>query len=63
MDARSVSFAVGDIVEMKKAHPCGGKLFEIMYMGMDVRLQCRKCGSQVRLPRRKFEKSVRRKEQ
>ena len=52
--------AEGDVVEMKKAHPCGGKSFEVMYIGMDVRLKCLSCGSQVRLPRKKFEKMVRR---
>ena len=44
----------GDIVELKKAHPCGGSVFEVMYIGMDVRLKCLKCGTQIRLPRKKF---------
>ena len=51
--------AEGDLVEMKKAHPCGGNRFEIMYLGMDVRLKCLQCGTQVRLPRRKFGKMAR----
>ena len=48
--------AEGDTVEMRKVHPCGGSLFEVMYMGMDVRLKFLKCGSQIRLSRKKFGK-------
>lgn len=49
---------VGDIVDLKKQHPCGGKTFEIMRAGMDFRIRCLQCGSQMRLPRPKFEKSI-----
>lgn len=52
------SVAVGDTVELRKSHPCGGHLFEVMYVGMDVRLKCLTCGSQIRLLRRKFGKMV-----
>ena len=37
---------IGDIVELKKNHPCGGKTFEIMRAGMDFRIRCLQCGSQ-----------------
>ena len=49
---------IGDIVELKKNHPCGGKTFEIMRAGMDFRTRCLQCGSQMRLSRPKLEKSV-----
>ena len=40
----SKSFKVGDIVKMKKPHPCGEKIFEITRVGMDVKLRCTGCG-------------------
>lgn len=49
---------VGDIVELKKNHPCGGKTFEIMRVGMDFRIKCLQCGSQMRITRPKLEKSI-----
>ena len=45
---------VGDVVEMRKAHPCGGTLWEVVRVGADIGLICQKCGRRVLLPRRKF---------
>ena len=42
---------VGDILVMKKPHPCGEKIFEITRVGMDVKLRCTGCGHEVMLPR------------
>lgn len=53
-----MQFAVGDIVQMKKAHPCGCNEWEILREGMDFRIRCTKCGHMVMLPRVKFEKNV-----
>ena len=39
----------GDILTMKKPHPCGGNKFEVMYVGIDLRIKCLKCGSQMRI--------------
>ncbi|NLK37644.1 MAG: DUF951 domain-containing protein [Epulopiscium sp.] len=49
---------VGDIVEMKKLHPCGGNQWEILRTGIDFRIKCLKCGHMVMLPRTKFEKGI-----
>ncbi len=49
-----------DILEMKKAHPCGGKTWKVLRVGMDFRLRCETCGREVMIPRVKMEKSVRR---
>ncbi|PKM47420.1 MAG: DUF951 domain-containing protein [Firmicutes bacterium HGW-Firmicutes-8] len=49
---------VGDIVKMKKAHPCGSDQWEVTRTGMDFRIKCQGCGRQVMLPRPKFEKGV-----
>lgn len=48
----------GDIVELKKQHPCGGNHFEIMRTGMDFRIKCLKCQTQVWIPRTKLEKRI-----
>ena len=52
-----MDFSVGDIVKTKKNHPCGGKEWEILRIGMDFRIRCTTCGHMVMLPRAKFEKS------
>lgn len=49
---------VGDLIQSKKKHPCGSDRWEILRVGMDVRLRCQGCGRLVLLPRRKAEKSI-----
>lgn len=51
-------FSLGDVVRLKKQHPCGNYEWEILRVGMDFRIRCLKCGRQVMIPRTKFEKSV-----
>jgi hypothetical protein len=51
-------FNVGDIVEMKKTHPCGSKEWEITRLGADIKVKCMGCGRLVMLPRSKFEKRI-----
>ncbi|MDI6619117.1 MAG: DUF951 domain-containing protein [Clostridiales bacterium] len=51
-------FYVGDVVQMRKQHPCGGFQWEVMRVGADFRIKCLTCGHQVMLPRVKFEKAV-----
>ena len=50
---------VHDRVELKKPHPCGGKTWEILRVGMDIKLRCLTCGHELMLPRSKAEKSIR----
>ena len=49
---------LGDIVVMKKAHPCGSKEFEITRLGVDYKLRCTGCGREVMIPRIKADKSI-----
>lgn len=49
---------VGDILEMKKPHPCGEKRFLVLRIGMDFKIECCKCGHQIMLPRSKAEKNI-----
>lgn len=51
-------FNIGDVVELKKSHPCGSVQWEVMRVGMDFRIKCLGCGHQILLPRPKFEKSI-----
>lgn len=48
-----------DQVELKKAHPCGSTRWEILRVGMDIKLKCLGCGHELMLPRSKAEKSIR----
>ena len=50
---------VGDILTMKKKHPCGEFRWEVLRIGMDFKLRCLGCSHQVMGPRSKFEKNIR----
>lgn len=41
---------VGDILMMKKQHPCGGKRFEVLRVGMDFKIRCITCGGKLWIP-------------
>lgn len=49
---------VGDVLQMKKPHPCGCREWQVLRVGMDFRLRCLGCGHEVMLPRVKAEKNV-----
>ena len=51
-------FNLGDIVEMKKVHPCGSKNWEIIRLGADIKIKCLGCARIVMLPRVKFDSGV-----
>ncbi|HEY4552194.1 MAG TPA: DUF951 domain-containing protein [Bacillaceae bacterium] len=51
-------FDLHDVVEMKKPHPCGTNRWQIIRMGMDIRIKCEGCGHSVMLPRREFTRKV-----
>jgi hypothetical protein len=50
---------VGDVLTMKKPHPCGSARWLVLRTGMDFRLRCLGCGHEVMLPRAKAEKGIR----
>ena len=54
-----MNIQVGDIVTLKKQHPCGSKEWEVLRAGMDFRLKCKGCEHQVMIPRKQLEKNVR----
>lgn len=51
---------LGDVVKMKKKHPCGNDLFTVTRVGMDFKLRCNACGREVMLPRVAAEKNIKR---
>ena len=52
-----MEFNVGQIIQMKKPHPCGANEGEILRVGMDFRLKCKGCDHQVMVPRKLVEKN------
>lgn len=52
------SFELGDIVRMKKQHPCGSYNWEVTRMGADIKIKCQGCGRIVMLPRSEFERKL-----
>lgn len=51
-------FQLGDVVQMKKAHPCGSNEMEVIRMVMDIRIRCVGCKHSVLVPRAKFESKL-----
>ncbi len=49
---------VGDLLELKKEHPCGSREWLVLRVGMDFRLKCQGCGHELMIPRSKAEKSI-----
>ena len=49
---------VGDIVKLKKQHPCGSKEWEVLRIGADFRLKCQGCGHQIMIARKQVEKKI-----
>jgi len=50
---------IGDIVKLKKKHPCGGYHWEVTRTGIDIGLKCLCCGRKVLVPRTKVERRIR----
>ena len=50
---------VGDILTLKKQHPCGSKEWEVLRIGADFRLKCKGCDHQIMIPRPQVEKNIR----
>lgn len=48
----------GDILIMKKTHPCGSKQMKVLRIGADFKLHCMGCGHEFMVPRVKIEKNI-----
>ena len=49
---------VGNVLYLKKQHPCGSHEWEVLRTGIDFRIKCLGCGHQVMIPRKKLEKNI-----
>lgn len=49
---------IGDVLQLKKSHPCGSKEWEVLRVGADFRLKCLGCGHQIMIARRLLEKNI-----
>ena len=58
MPEERLNYEVGDIVKLKKPHPCGSSEWEILRVGADFRLKCTGCGQQIMVARRLVEKNT-----
>ena len=52
------NYKVGSLVVLKKGHPCGENLWEVVKLGADIRIKCTKCGRLVIIPRIDFNKKI-----
>ena len=50
---------VGDVVRLKKKHPCGSDQWQVVRVGADIGIRCQKCHRRVLLARGVFERRVR----
>jgi hypothetical protein len=54
-----VPIRLGDVVRLKKGHPCGANAWQVTKLGMDIGLACQGCGRKVRLERYEFDRRFR----
>ncbi len=57
-EREKMDIQVGDILKLKKQHPCGSSEWEVLRIGADFRLKCMGCGHQIMIARRQVEKNV-----
>ena len=53
-----MNLEIGDIIRLKKKHPCGSFEWKVLRVGADIRLQCMGCGHEIMQPRRTVEKNA-----
>lgn len=52
------NFVLGDILEFKKLHPCGGKQWKVVRTGVDYKLECQTCKRIILVPRVELKKKI-----
>ena len=53
-----IKYSLGDIIELKKEHPCGSKQFKVLRVGSIMRIVCLGCSRDMDIDRIKLEKST-----
>lgn len=51
-------YNIGSLCVLKKGHPCGENLWEVIRLGADIKIKCKKCGHMVMIPRIEFNKKL-----
>ncbi len=51
-------YTIGSKVQMKKKHPCGGEIWEVIRLGADIKIKCLNCGRSLFIPRIDFNKKI-----
>lgn len=52
------NYELGTLVQMKKEHPCGCNIFEVIRIGVDIKIKCTNCGRTIMFPRVDFNKKI-----
>ncbi len=55
---KDLQYDIGTLLTMKKPHPCGSNLWEVVRMGADIKIKCINCGHVVMIPRVEFNKKI-----
>ena len=55
-----IEILLGDVVQMRKPHPCGGDTWRVVRLGAEIGMRCLTCDRKVLLPRAEFERRVKR---
>ena len=53
-------YQLNTIIEMKKQHACGTNEWQVIRMGIDIKLKCVHCGREIMMDRLEFERKLRR---
>lgn len=51
-------YQLNDVLILKKQHPCGGEMWEVVRMGADIKIRCATCGKYVNLTRDELKKRI-----
>ena len=54
----NMEYSIYDVVELRKGHPCGANEWQIIRLGMDIRLKCQNCGRSIMVPRLEFNRKL-----
>jgi len=57
-DRPPIELLLGDVVRLRRTHPCGGDEWQIDRIGADIGLRCRRCGRHVMIERRTLERRI-----
>jgi hypothetical protein len=60
MTKAPIDLFVGDVIELRKPHPCGGTAWRVLRVGLDVGIECVTCQRYVLVPRSRLENRIKR---